>query len=125
MVGPALADSITGNGPAISSINGGTVTATATFGQTSITGGKGNFIGVTATGAAVTLQILKDGGDPGSTNDTIGASSITATNKSSGTVTATGTFNGGNILSTNSNGSGNSEGVSAAGTSVTISIIHR
>ena len=126
-VTPALADSITSiNGSVLTSTNEGSVTAVGTFGHTAITGGKANFIGVTSTGAAVNVQILKDGGDPNATtNDTIGVSSITATNKASGTVTATGTFNGGNVLSTNNNSNGNGVGVSAAGTSVNISIIHR
>jgi hypothetical protein len=125
-VSPALADSITSiNGTAVTSTNEGSVTSVGTFGHTSINGGKGNFIGVTSTGAAATVLILKDGVDPNATNDSIGVSSVTATNKSTGTVTATGTFNGGNVLSTNSNSSGNSVGVSAAGTSVSISIVHK
>jgi hypothetical protein len=100
------------------------VTANGTFNNVPITGGKANFVGSTATGAQVNVQILKQGGDPNAvTNDSIAVSSINAQNKASGTVTANGTFNGSNLSSSNSNG--NSMGVSAAGTSVTISITHR
>lgn len=120
LAGPALADSITSiNGVSVTSINEGSVTASGSFGRTTIAGGRNNFVGVTSTGAVATAQIVKDGTElaaPG--NDTVGVSSISASNK--GAVTATGTFNGGTI-----SGSNNSVGVSAAGTSVNISIIHR
>ena len=122
---PAHADSITSiNGVALTSINAGSVTASGSFGQTAITGGKNNTIGVNSAGAVVNVQIQKVGGDPNAvTNDSIGVSSITAVNKASGTVTATGSFSGGNLASSNTNG--NSVGVSAAGTSVNISITKR
>jgi hypothetical protein len=130
---PAFADSITGGSTTGSSIttgpltatNSGSVTATGNFGHVAIHGGKGNFIGVNAAGAAVTVQITKDGGDPNAaTNDSIGVGTISASN--SGTVTATGRFQGA-IASSNaqSASSGNSIGVSAAGTSVTISVSHK
>jgi hypothetical protein len=80
---------------------------------------------VTSAGAAVTIQITKDGGDPNAaTGDSIGVGSITTSN--TGTVTATGRFQGA-IASSNaqSPSSGNSIGVSAAGTSVTISVSNK
>ena len=119
MTTPALADSITGGGgPTVTSINDGPVTASGKFGQTSINGGTANFIGVTATGAAVIIQITKIGVDSSvPNNDSISVSSVNAQNGSNGTITATGTFNG-----TTVSGTTNSAGVSAAGTSVTISI---
>jgi hypothetical protein len=122
MVGPALADSITGgSGPTVTSINDGPVTATGKFGHTSINGGTANFIGVTATGAAVTIQITRDGVDSSTpNNDSISVSTINAQNGTNGTITANGTFNGTTVSGTN-----NSAGVSAAGTSVTISITKR
>ena len=125
-VASARADSITGgSGPTLTSINGGSVTAAGSFGPVSITGGKGNFIGVTAAGAAVNVQILKEGGNPNAvTDDNISVSSVNAQN--TGPVTATGSFNGGgNISGLSSINSGNSVGVSAAGTSVNISITKR
>ncbi len=122
LASPALAqDSITGNGPSMSSINSGTVTSNGVFNHTPISGGAGNTVTSSATGALVNVQILKQGVDGPS--DTIGVSSINAQNKSSGTITANGVFNGSNLSSSNSGGNG--MGVSAAGTSVNISIIHR
>jgi hypothetical protein len=123
LASPALADSITSvNGTAVTSINEASVSASASFGPTAITGGKANFIGVTSTGASVNVEILKDGVDEGvPTNDSLAVSTITTQN--SGTVTATGSFNGSSLVSTT--GNGNSTGVSAAGTSVNISIIKR
>ena len=133
---PASADSITGpttspggnsvTGTTIVSTNSGTVTSTGNFdSRTTITGGRGNSVGVSATGAGVTAQILREGADPNSTtSDTIVIGSITATN--SGTVTATGNFNRVRINGDrDGNGTGNSVSVSAAGTQVTLSIIHR
>ena len=124
IIAPAAADSITNvNGPAVTSINEGAVTASGSFGKASITGGRSNFIGVAATGAGVNIQILKDGvGETGASGDTIGVSSINAQNKASGTVTANGTFGGSLVSST---GSGNGVSVSAAGTSVNLSIVKR
>lgn len=132
-IAPAFADSITGGSTtgstittgSVTSTNSGSVTATGTFGHTAIHGGKGNFIGVTSAGAAVTIQITKDGGDPNAaTGDSIGVGSISTSN--TGAVTATGRFQGA-IASSNaqSPSSGNSIGVSAAGTSVTISVSHK
>jgi hypothetical protein len=130
-VTPAIADSITASsttggstvaGTTVTSTNSGNVTAIGTFGHTAIHGGKNNFIGVTSTGAGVNIQILKDGVDPTvPTGDSISVSTINTSNK--GNVTATGTFNGA-IASSNaqSPSSGNSIGVSAAGTSVNITI---
>ena len=103
------------------------MTAVGNFQKSStITGGNGNSINVTAVGAGVSAQILREGADPNATtNDTIVISSITATN--TGTVTATGNFNRVRISrgDNNSNGNGNSVNVSAAGTSVSLSIVHR
>jgi hypothetical protein len=133
-VTPAFADSITASsttggstvaGTTVTSSNAGSVTATGNFGHTAIRGGSNNFIGVTSTGAAVTVQILKDGVDPNvPTGDSIAVSSINTSN--TGTVTATGRFQGA-IASSNaqSSSSSNSIGVSAAGTSVNITISHK
>jgi hypothetical protein len=127
---PARADSITGTsttgnnvitGPDIVSTNSGSVTATGTFsGPSYISGGNSNAIGVTATGASALVSIVHEGGNPdASGSDSIVVGTITATN--SGAITATGTFNGVSL----DGGINNSAVVSAAGTSVTISIVHR
>jgi hypothetical protein len=129
-VAPSLADSITGSstsgadsitGTTITASNAGTVTATGTFsGRSRISGGNSNSIGVSSAGAAVLVSIVREGGDPdASGSDSIGVNSITATN--TGAITATGTFGGVTL----SGGTNNSASVSAAGTSVTISIVHR
>jgi hypothetical protein len=130
---PSLADSITGpttspggnsiTGPTINSTNSATVTSTGNFGvRTTITGGRSNQIAVSAVGASVLASIIREGGDPNaSTNDTIVINSITATNTATGTVTATGNFTRTRI----DGGSSNGVSVSAAGTSVTLSIVHR
>jgi hypothetical protein len=114
----ARADSITSiNGISMTSTNEGSVTSSGSFGRAAITGGRNNAIVVTSTGAAGNVLIADPNPD---SNNSIGVSSITVTNKATGTVTATGSFGGGNLASSNSNG--NSMGVSAAGTSVNITI---
>lgn len=117
---PARADSITSvNGSAVTSINDASVSATGSFGPATVTGGNTNFIGVTSTGASVNVEILKQGpGANAPSNDSLAVSTVNAQN--SGTVTATGTFSGASTT-----GNSNSIGVTAAGTSVNISIIKK
>lgn len=119
-----LADSIHGgpNGVVVTSTNDGSVTSTGVFNsKTTIRGGKGNTIGVSAVGSGVSVFILKEDADTFESQDdsTIIVKSITSTN--TGNITASGTFN----RSVVRGGEANGMSVSAAGSQVNVSIIKR
>jgi hypothetical protein len=129
LVTPARADFIgssitTGSttivGAPITSTNSGNVTNVGVFNNPSIiNNGGGNTFTISAVGAGVVVSILREGNPNAVTEDAIAVGPLTANN--SGNISNTGTYNGVRITGGTSNGAS----ISAAGSSVTISITHR
>jgi hypothetical protein len=115
----ALADELSIEGITLQSTNHGSVTAAGGFGEAIIGGGRDNRIGVTAVGAAISVDVLDDGGSNG---NTLSVRSVNASATNDGNVTATGTFNGSSI---SADGTRNSQSVLAVGASVSISVTKR
>lgn len=101
----------------ISSMNTGKVSAEGHFNNSAINGGDYNSMGVSASGVSVTASNVSHSvSSQGSGSSTI--SGMTINTHNTGDITATGSFQGGNLT-----GSHNGMSVQAAGSSVTVSNI--
>ena len=120
IIGQAWADDLSINGTSLQSTNHGSITASGAFDAgVSISGGQNNRIGVTAAGASISLELLNERSLRG---DTLAIKSTTASASNDGSITAKGTFNGSTIAPGTL---ANTVSVTAAGTSINLSITKR
>ncbi len=102
----------------IRSANLGNVSSQGLFKQSAIQGGEYNTISVAATGVSVSASNINNTATPINRSESNIISSMNITTQNSGSITANGTFQGGNIM-----GAHNGMSVQAAGSSVSLSNI--